>query len=156
MDKMDRETKYEVIKKILNTANPILVYNIITELWVQDDPDNVEDRRVELVDYLKEMNVFWNEHNVDLTSRQQVQVVESNSYEAMLERQRKTLKEFEKLVASDPDKAKAVAREALIRTGIIDENSNLKVPYNGEVVNEDDFTRGPRLSRKKKNNNRNE
>ena len=120
------------------------------------NPAYIEERRAELVDYLKEMNVFWNEHNVDMTNRYQLNVVESNNYEAMLERQRETLKEFEKLVATDPDKAKRVAREALIRTGIIDDSNNLKAPYNGEVVNKDDFTRGPRLSRKKKNTNRNE
>ena len=149
MDKMDRETKYEVIKEVINNIDSENIYKYITRLYGEDDPAYIEDRRVELVDYLKETNVFWNEHNVDLTSRQNLQVVESNNYEAMLERQRKTLKEFEKLVASDPDKAKAVAREALIRTGIIDESNNLKAPYNGEVVNSDDFTRGPRLVKKR-------
>ena len=49
---------------------------------------------------------------------------------------------------NNPQQARKLAEESLLRTGIIDENGNLKPPYNGEKVNNDDFTRGPRLIKK--------
>ena len=52
------------------------------------------------------------------------------------------------LKAEKPQQARQEAMDSLMRTGIIDENCNLKAPYNGENVNEDDFTRGPKLIKK--------
>ena len=51
---------------------------------------------------------------------------------------------FEKLSKENPELAKVEAKKALVRIGIIDKKGKLKPPYNGEKVNEDDFTRGPR------------
>ena len=49
---------------------------------------------------------------------------------------------------NDPQQARKLSEDSLLRTGIIDENGNLKPPYDGEKVNDDDFTRGPRLIKK--------
>ena len=174
MDTIDRKTKYEIIKEILNRANPLAVYNIIVELWDDDDPYVIEERRTELLDFLKEMNGFWNEHNIDLTDRQNLEVIERTTSNDMLQQHRATLKEIEgisnknktnseillesqsqyleelrRLAENDPEKAKEVCAEALIRSGIINDAGELKAPYNGESVNPDDFTRGPKLTKKK-------
>ena len=52
------------------------------------------------------------------------------------------------LKVNDPIKAKRLAMEGLKRSGIINKNGNLKPPYNGKKVNPDDFTRGPKLTKK--------
>lgn len=63
--------------------------------------------------------------------------------------------EYLKLMAKEnPEEAKKMATESLKDAGILDENGNINVPYNGEV-NDDDFTRGPKLTREKKNQNKN-
>lgn len=60
---------------------------------------------------------------------------------------------IEKLKEENPLLAKKEAREALIRIGIINEKGDLKPPYNGEKVNENDFELGPRKKVKRKLNN---
>lgn len=71
--------------------------------------------------------------------------------EQVLDSMNKYLKYFTDLMESDPEKAKEIAKEHLQATGIIDERGELKPPYNGEKVNETDFTRGPKLKREKRN-----
>ena len=56
---------------------------------------------------------------------------------------------LKKLSQHNPELAKVEAKQALIRTGIIDNNGKLKSPYNGKKVNSDDFERGPRKILKK-------
>ena len=51
---------------------------------------------------------------------------------------------LEQLSKTNLDKAREIARQSLIQTGIIDTNENLYPPYNGERVNEIDFTVRPR------------
>lgn len=51
-----------------------------------------------------------------------------------------TLKQLHK---TNPELAKEKARENLQRAGILDKDGKLASPYNGEKMNEDDFTRGP-------------
>ena len=55
----------------------------------------------------------------------------------------KTKKELQELGEKDPDLARAKAIEALKRMGLIGEDGKLTPPYNGEKVNDEDFTRGP-------------
>ena len=64
--------------------------------------------------------------------------------ELLLEQMKEYRIYLESLSKENPELAKKVAKEDLIRTGIIDEYGNLKPPYNGEKVNQDDFERGPR------------
>ena len=64
--------------------------------------------------------------------------------ELLLEQMKKYRLYLERLSKENPELAKKIAKEDLIRTGIIDENGNLKPPYNGEKVNQDDFARGPK------------
>ena len=51
--------------------------------------------------------------------------------------------ELEKLSKINPELARKKAKEDLVRIGLIDEDGNLKPPYNGQKVNENDFTMGP-------------
>ena len=69
-------------------------------------------------------------------------------YETLLESQSNYLLYLKHLAAQNPEEAKRLAKESLIRTGIIDESGNLTAPYNGENVGTDDFTRGPKLVKK--------
>ena len=55
----------------------------------------------------------------------------------------KYIVDLKELGRTNPELAKKKAIESLQRTGIIDEKGNLAPPYNGQKVNEDDFTRGP-------------
>ena len=64
-------------------------------------------------------------------------------YEILIESIDQRMKEFERLMVENPEEAKRIAMEDLMRTGIIDEQGNLKPPYNGVKVNPTDFTRGP-------------
>jgi hypothetical protein len=50
---------------------------------------------------------------------------------------------LKQLSIDDPEAAKKEATESLIRMGYIDEKGNILPPYNGQKVNEDDFTMGP-------------
>lgn len=61
-----------------------------------------------------------------------------------IERLSEYSEKFKKLVKTNPEKAREIAKNSLFRIGIIDESGKLKPPYNGVVVNESDFTRGPR------------
>ena len=78
MLKLDRKTKYEIIKRIINNVDSDKLYNYVTDSYGKDDLNNIEERREELVDYLNEVSSFWNEHNIDLTSRQ---YLEKESFE---------------------------------------------------------------------------
>lgn len=51
-----------------------------------------------------------------------------------------------RLSEENPEEAKRIARESLIRTGILDEEGNLKYPYNGEEPRNGDFSRGPKYN----------
>lgn len=64
-------------------------------------------------------------------------------YEKTIKAMDKYIVDLKELGKTNPELAKQKARESLQRTGIIDEKGNLAPPYNGQKVNEDDFTRGP-------------
>ncbi len=72
-------------------------------------------------------------------TRNELLIEKMNNYELYLK----------KLSQHNPELAKVEAKQALIRTGIIDKDCKLKPPYNGEKVHEDDFERGPRKILKK-------
>lgn len=79
------------------------------------------------------------------------QINTKTDYETLVESQTNYLLYLKKLAEDNPEEAKKIATESLIRSGIIDTNGKLKPPYNGENVNPDDFTRGPRLTKKMNN-----
>ena len=56
----------------------------------------------------------------------------------------KYIEDLKQLYKTNPELAKKRAREDLQRTGILDKNGELALPYNGKKVNENNFTRGPR------------
>lgn len=57
---------------------------------------------------------------------------------------------LKKLKSDNPEKAKEIAHNDLVRVGIIDEEGNLLYPYNGEEPREDDFSMGPDKIKSKK------
>lgn len=71
-------------------------------------------------------------------------------YNNEVERLDTYLKRLKALAKEHPEEAKKIAIKRLQDSGIIDETCNLKPPYNGEKINESDFTRGPQLIKNKK------
>ncbi len=63
-------------------------------------------------------------------------------YENAIKEMNEYLNSLKDLRKTNPELARKIAREGLQKSGIIDENGNLNAPYNGQNVNEDDFTRG--------------
>ena len=53
------------------------------------------------------------------------------------------IEKIKELRKTNPELSRKMAKDGLKRAGIIDDNGNLIPPYNGQRVNEDDFTRGP-------------
>ena len=75
--------------------------------------------------------------------------VGSNEYIKMLIEYGNFLKKLEQ---ENPELAKEYAIECLKGSGILDEEGNLKAPYNGNKVNDTDFTRGPKPKVRQKQN----
>lgn len=69
-------------------------------------------------------------------------------YEEAIKAMDKCIEDFKELRKTNPELAKKKARENLQRAGILDKDGKLAPPYNGQKVNEDDFTRGPGETRK--------
>ena len=69
-------------------------------------------------------------------------------YEEEIKAMNKRIENLKELCKTNPELAKKKARESLQRSGILDKDGNLAAPYNGQKVNEDDFTRGPGEMRK--------
>lgn len=67
-----------------------------------------------------------------------------NQHEKLLKQMKEYIEKFEKLKKENPELAKKVAREQLYKAGIYDKDGKLAPPYNGQKVNENDFTLGPR------------
>ena len=66
-----------------------------------------------------------------------------------LDFQIKHLEELRQLALKDKEKAKQIAISELIDAGILGEDGNFISPYNGEVVNDNDFSMGPKLIKNK-------
>lgn len=54
----------------------------------------------------------------------------------------KCIEDLKELRKTNPELAKKKAREDLQRAGILDAKGELAPPYNGQKVNENDFSRG--------------
>lgn len=72
MYKINRKTKYEIIKEIIINTDIEIISKFVNEIWEKDEIENSEERRKELLDYLEEMNNYWHEKNIDMTERQRV------------------------------------------------------------------------------------
>ena len=70
-----------------------------------------------------------------------------SKYEEIIKLMQKEIDEFNELKKTNPELAKKKARERLQEAGILGKDGKLAPPYNGQKVNEDDFTRGPRAYR---------
>jgi len=64
-------------------------------------------------------------------------------YEKALKAMDKCIEDLKELRKTNPELAKKKAREDLQRIGVLDKDGKLAPLYNGQKVNEDDFTRGP-------------
>ena len=69
-------------------------------------------------------------------------------YEEAIKAMDKYIEDLKELRKTNPELAKKKAKEDLQRAGILDKDGKLASPYNGQKVNEDDFTRGPGEMRK--------
>lgn len=66
-----------------------------------------------------------------------------NCYESLINGLDQETKQLKNLIEKDPKRAKEESVKRLQSSGILDEKGELKAPYNGQKVNENDFTRGP-------------
>jgi len=69
-------------------------------------------------------------------------------YQEAIKAMDKCIEDLKELRKANPELAKKKARENLYRAGILDIDGKLTPPYNGQKVNEDDFTRGPKNLKK--------
>lgn len=69
-------------------------------------------------------------------------------YKEAIKAMDKCIEDLKELRKTNPELAKKKAREDLQRAGILDEKGELAPPYNGQKVNENDFSRGPGEMRK--------
>lgn len=78
MWKLNRQTRYTIIKELINIASPEVLEELIVTYGFKcfQISDDVEVRRKELLDYLEEMNKCWNENYIDLTDRQYIKIIE--------------------------------------------------------------------------------
>ena len=70
-------------------------------------------------------------------------IIETRDKEELLKSLEKYLEDLKQLHKTNPELAKKKAKEALQRTGMLDKTGNFLPPYNGQKVNQEDFTMGP-------------
>jgi len=75
-------------------------------------------------------------------------------YKEAIKAMDKCIEELNELRKTNPELAKKKAREDLQRAGILDAKGELVPPYNGQKVNENDFSRGPGEMRNTENEER--
>ena len=64
-------------------------------------------------------------------------------YNNLANKMKKYVEELKELHKNNPELAKKIAKESLQGAGIIDKDGKFVPPYNGQKVQEDDYTRGP-------------
>ena len=67
-----------------------------------------------------------------------------NLYKEAIKEMDKYIEDLKELSKPNPELAKKIAREELQKSGILGEDGKLAPPYNGQKVNDNQFTRGPR------------
>ncbi len=75
---LNRQTRYEMIKKLIINASPEMLEELVITLGFEyyQVNDDIEIRRKQLLDYLEEMNTCWKENYTDMTDRQFMRVTE--------------------------------------------------------------------------------
>ena len=78
---LNRNNRYEIIKKLIKNASIEQINEIIVNFGFKcyQNNDNIEYHRKKLLEYLDEMNKCWNKHNIDLTDRQYIKVVDTSN-----------------------------------------------------------------------------
>ena len=77
---LNRKTRYEIIKNLIETANPGLIHSLVLTYGFDDSTiDDIEKRRKQLLDYLDEMEKCWTDHFIDMTDRQYMKVDYKNT-----------------------------------------------------------------------------
>ena len=73
---LNRQTRYEIIRELVSSASPELIGKLVTSFGFDDESiDDIENRRKQLLEYLDEMQICWNDHNIDMTDKQYIKVV---------------------------------------------------------------------------------
>ena len=78
---LNRKTRYKIIRKLIYATSAEIIEKLVSDSNIEYDKenDNAEIRRKELLDYLDEMHICWNENNIDMTDRQYIEVIESSN-----------------------------------------------------------------------------
>lgn len=150
MDQFDKK-KYDV-RIIYNNLD---MFQIINGYYVlRDNVDTISEMRKSLYTYssfedFKALDLVYDASFISKVLDKKP-VHKKTPDEEFIELQKKYIKFLKKLAKENPEAAKDYAIKSLQTSGILDEEGNFKAPYNGEKVNDSDFTRGPRKSLKKK------
>jgi hypothetical protein len=74
---LNRKNRYEIIKELINKASPELINELVSKVDFKgyNPSDDPEYRRMEILGYLEEMNNCWNKHNIDMTDRQYIRIL---------------------------------------------------------------------------------
>ena len=66
IEKLNREDRYEIMRIIINNANPALIAALVKDFGYKfNTKDDIEQKRRELLEYLQEMNMVWNNYYED-------------------------------------------------------------------------------------------
>lgn len=90
MYKLNRNTRYEIIKELIKEIDKETLNKLVNKLWDKDSIDNIEERREELLEYLEDMNTLWHEKNIDFTDRQYLKIETKEECEERLKKQFET------------------------------------------------------------------
>ena len=85
MYSLNRKTRYEIIRELIKKANPDIIkelvinsgfYELVTQFGfsIDSNTDDVEYRKLELLNYLEEMEKCWTDNYKDMTDRQYIKI----------------------------------------------------------------------------------
>lgn len=92
MYKLNRNTRYEIIRELIKEIDKETLNKLVNKLWDKDSIDNTEERREELLEYLEDMNTLWHEKNIDFTDRQYLKIETKEECAERLKKQYETFK----------------------------------------------------------------
>ena len=78
MWRLNRQNRYEIIKGLVEKASPEVIDELVkgTDFRGYSPSDNPEFRRREVLEYLEEMNNYWNKYNIDVMDRQYIRIID--------------------------------------------------------------------------------
>ncbi len=74
MYSLNRKTRYEIIKDLIFNSSNEEINKLVNKYFGDESINNVEIRKKELLIYLNEMHLFWNEKNIDVIDRQNIKI----------------------------------------------------------------------------------